>query len=548
MENRITFVSAFLHIYSTPYDHRNNEWRITKFKELASTGIPICLFISPEFISCMREICETYSNVVVKRVLSITDTRFWKLWSNLPLPKHRKPEKDTLEYLCLMNSKIEFVEEVMWSNRFFTDYFAWVDFNITHVFQSVEKSLKRLTYIYQHINQQKILAIPGCWQRGECQTDSIVWRFCGGFFVGHSTRLLPFFEKAWEQAQLCMPTWEVNLWAKCETELPFQIDWFQADHNDSMTQLPAKHYSDCLSTCYSVAVKCPYLKHFHPSSISHGRVQGRDLINIRYVNYHLLPNGAYHYPSGEGVIKNINMISVVNEKMEPEGFSIVKEGGLGIVEQSQSFSKGIEDVRLFSGKNGELRFIGTTVGYHSQQQNRMIVGDYDVVVKGNTAIAEFKEGCVIESPFSSFCEKNWIPLEDEHYIYSWHPYRIVKRVGQEFEMVSRELEPAFLWEKIRGSSVFHRMGDREGGGSLGVVHFSENESPRHYYHMLVVLDEQRIPCRYSRVFHFFDEVGIEFCIGFCVLREKYYFWVSREDRDPRLFVLTKGEIENLFRI
>ena len=71
----ITFVSSFLHIYDTPYDHRNNEWRIERFKEVAATGIQIALFISPEFISIMENLKNMYPNLRILRVLSIQQTK-----------------------------------------------------------------------------------------------------------------------------------------------------------------------------------------------------------------------------------------------------------------------------------------------------------------------------------------------------------------------------------------------------------------------------------------------------------------------------------------
>jgi hypothetical protein len=77
---------------------------------------------------------------------------------------------------------------------------------------------------------------------------------------------------------------------------------------------------------------------------------------------------------------------------------------------------------------------------------------------------------------------------------------------------------------------------------VGVAHFSEEHSPRHYYHVLVLLEKETLkPVRYSRVFYF-EKLSIEFCIGFCVRREKYAFWVSRFDRDP---VLIEVGIEEL---
>ena len=72
---------------------------------------------------------------------------------------------------------------------------------------------------------------------------------------------------------------------------------------------------------------------------------------------------------------------------------------------------------------------------------------------------------------------------------------------------------------------------------IGLVHFSEEHSPRHYYHLLVLLEKQTLkPVRYSKIFYF-ERLSIEFCIGMGIRNEasvgySYLFWISRFDRDP----------------
>jgi hypothetical protein len=41
------------------------------------------------------------------------------------------------------------------------------------------------------------------------------------------------------------------------------------------------------------------------------------------------------------------------------------------------------------------------------------------------------------------------------------------------------------------------------------------------------------PVRISELFYF-EQRGIEFCIGFAVMVDEYHFWISRMDRDPAL--------------
>ena len=80
-------------------------------------------------------------------------------------------------------------------------------------------------------------------------------------------------------------------------------------------------------------------------------------------------------------------------------------------------------------------------------------------------------------------------------------------------------------------------------GLLGVIHFSEECKPRHYYHMLVLLDPKTfLPLLYSRPFYFSKYPGIEFCLGFSEKDDNYLFWVSVMDRDPRLVIIPKKTI------
>lgn len=545
----ITFTTSFLHIYDTPYDHRNNEWRIERFKELASTGIQIALFISPEFESIMKELSIVYSRIRILRVLTIRETRFWKLWSaekKDQLPINRTLEKDTIEYLCLMNSKIEFLGDTIRTNPFSSDYFAWIDFNITHVFKELKKSLEFIQFLGHCHYGGRFLTIPGCWPKKELTLDAICWRFCGGFFIGDRESQLDFERKVFERAEEISPTWEVNLWALIELEEKIAPFWFSADHNDSMVRnIPARNYSRVLNSRIEWReIQYPFIKHFQPSSISYCSYQGRDIVNVRMLNYHLSPNGLYYYPSGKAKIENINLCThPCGPNISVGGFTKMREKGLGLKE-IEAFSAGLEDVRIFQNARGKLRFIATSVGYSSDERNQMIIGDYDDV------LFEFRNGRVIESPFGASCEKNWIPLpfgvdDEEYFIYSWHPYRIGKVVQGETRLaiVEEGVLSSPIFEKIRGSTIFFPWE----GKYLGVVHFSENESPRHYFHMLVILDEKgRQPILFSQPFRFYEELGIEFCIGFCIKGDTYYFWVSHFDREPRLFILSKEQIKNLF--
>jgi len=79
-------------------------------------------------------------------------------------------------------------------------------------------------------------------------------------------------------------------------------------------------------------------------------------------------------------------------------------------------------------------------------------------------------------------------------------------------------------------------------GLLGVVHYSEERSPRHYYHMLVLLNKETF-CPMARSQPFvFGRIGIEFCIGMAVRGADLQFWYSQHDRDPVWLVVPRTEL------
>ena len=74
-----------------------------------------------------------------------------------------------------------------------------------------------------------------------------------------------------------------------------------------------------------------------------------------------------------------------------------------------------------------------------------------------------------------------------------------------------------------------------------IIYFSEEKHPRHYFHILVLLDKEFKPLKYSNNFYF-NNLSIEFCIGFDQKDDDYYFWISNFDRDPELIITKRSNI------
>lgn len=120
--------------------------------------------------------------------------------------------------------------------------------------------------------------------------------------------------------------------------------------------------------------------------------------------------------------------------------------------------------------------------------------------------------------------------------------RIIRgRDKTHLEIVNEKKVDSWPWfDLFRGSTSFTLTDE----GYLGLVHFSFECYPRHYYHCLVLLDRETMyPIRYSMPFYFHQR-SVEFCIGMRVDLEmdKYVFWISQMDSRPEMICVDRTEI------
>jgi hypothetical protein len=137
-----------------------------------------------------------------------------------------------------MNTKVEIVLKA--KELCDDDTLIWIDYGI----------LKLMTNKIRFINKLKIIntlkfnkiKIPGCWGFGQpFSVESVNWRFCGSLFISPRNLIQEFFQHSKNVlSDFCnlncyKLTWEVNIWAIVEMfALKEQIDWYFADHNDTM--------------------------------------------------------------------------------------------------------------------------------------------------------------------------------------------------------------------------------------------------------------------------------------------------------------------------
>jgi len=258
--NSLVFVTALLDLREDRSLDRSVEVRVRHFKQLASSGIPLVLFLSRSYAS---HDLSAFFNVRIEW-FEFEDLPLWKrlIGSTVRLPPQRTPHHDTPHFLILMNSKVDLLLTAM--NHVAASHYAWIDFNVTHVVKKgLGPFLNRLQLLANSRLRTPALFFPGCWDKGVGrgnEFEKIMWRFCGGFFLGDRASLEQFGTLIREKGVPAMLekglTWEVNLWAYLENTEAFSPRWYKADHDASLVAVPS---AEALSVVASLTTIPPRL-------------------------------------------------------------------------------------------------------------------------------------------------------------------------------------------------------------------------------------------------------------------------------------------------
>jgi hypothetical protein len=220
----ITYVTAFL--LRPESKHPVEEYK-AHFERLAATGISIVLFLD-------RQVSWTFPENVHVLPVSLEET--W-VAQNVPecveLPSIRSAS-DTREYLMIQNSKTEFVWRASELNPWKTEWFAWIDFGICHVFREPERTLERIRILVPP--ECPCIRTAGIWEGSYPDFfNQVCWRYAGGFFLIHQSRIEKFHEAVQTSILRILPqfAWEVNVWADVERR-GVELGWYRADHNDTI--------------------------------------------------------------------------------------------------------------------------------------------------------------------------------------------------------------------------------------------------------------------------------------------------------------------------
>lgn len=272
-------------------------------------------------------------------------------------------------------------------------------------------------------------------------------------------------------------------------------------------------------------LQLPEYDDFLPTSTSILPHQGRFLLNVRYVNYRIQPDGSY-LMAQEGTLSPHHHLRTRNFFLLTDfsTFSPIEE----IVPDSPPYHDrhihGIEDIRLFR-KGGIIHFSGTTCEYSHNGCIQEIQGVYDIEKKSLTSLSP------MISPRNNPVEKNWIPFnrayeDDSRFIYSWFPLTIGRVTGGYFH-TEHEISTPYFFRHVRGSTTLVYYMNR----LYTIVHCVIETCPRKYYHLIVSIDPVTYEIKHT-VPYYFIKNQIEYTLGMYIMNSTITCIVSQNDCNP----------------
>ena len=261
------------------------------------------------------------------------------------------------------------------------------------------------------------------------------------------------------------------------------------------------------------------------------------LLNVRYVNYKLRPDGGYDFKHSDGKITTLNKVYWLGKK----DLNVIQSSWIDQVADESLRYQGVEDVKVFS-HCGELQFLGTV---ENPASGLITIGHGVYNTKSDKLIST-----PFASPFNRRCEKNWSYFHaidgSLRVVYEWSPLTIYipKYDDSTLTIASRdETVPAFFRD-IRGSSHGQHVVSADGKDEIWFLcHLVHYTTPRHYYHLIVVLDGETLKYkRHSILFKFHGDC-IEYALGMVIEQQRLLFSYSRMDGTSSVMIVPRAVVE-----
>jgi hypothetical protein len=265
---------------------------------------------------------------------------------------------------------------------------------------------------------------------------------------------------------------------------------------------------------------------FHPSTPCIIPMGDGYLMNQRYVNYFIEPNGSYtcNWP-----------ITTFNRRITLDK-DLVKVNQFDFDDLPKEFDKylGIEDLKIFQF-NDDYIFFGTGQDMKTKKL-RVCGGKYPM--EDTRALASE----IYQSPLNCDCEKNWCYLNHNgtlKIIYKWHPLTFGQLVGDTLVLDKPDATVPQFFQHLRGSS----NGFIYENEIWFITHMVEYSTPRHYYHCLIVLDKDTLKYKRNSILFKFEDTKIEYTLGCIIEKDRMIFGFSKMDRETIVCSYNRPEID-----
>ncbi len=264
-------------------------------------------------------------------------------------------------------------------------------------------------------------------------------------------------------------------------------------------------------TLKSIGKNLPELKpkiesgEFVPSTPSMCMQNGKLIVNVRYVNYKIKPDGGYENP---GSIETINVLATIDIE-DDNDWKIENEFIMNYDKTKDNLYVGLEDVRLYSSADLKIYFNANRgLSYHNiKVEHGMISLDEETRGVKYSQILDIQGGKEVE--------KNWVLFETPQgqmkTIYGWNPLTIGD-INPESSQVEnkKEYESPHFFKYLRGSTNGIIVKDE----LWFICHTVSYEDRRYYYHIIVALDPHTYEViRYTPYFTF-EKEKVEYTLGF----------------------------------
>ena len=124
-------------------------------------------------------------------------------------------------------------------------------------------------------------------------------------------------------------------------------------------------------------------------------------------------------------------------------------------------------------------------------------------------------------------------------VYDWSPLTIADPRDDSLTVLSKNTEMPRIFKDLRGSS----NGCTVGAEVWFLTHLVQYCTPRHYYHMIVVLDAKTLAVKRHSILFKFNGDCIEYSLGFLVETDRVIFTYSTMDRTSTLLTLPRDVME-----